>query len=106
MVFTIFIPPLIRSPLFTIHIRVLLMVLNDRSNILSNERIHCYHKTSEDLPFMSLTIDKKILALKNTAVGRCRERIELAASKAESSSAITYHDQPGITSILKGKRGL
>jgi hypothetical protein len=83
------------------------MFLNGRSNILSNKKInYCQKKQGEDLPFMSLNIDKKILALKETAVGRCRERIELAASKAKSSSAITYDDQPGITSILKRERGL
>jgi hypothetical protein len=63
-------------------------------------------KTSEDLPFMSLNTDKKILALKDIALGRCRERIELAASKAKSSSEVTCYDQPGLTSLLKRNRGL
>jgi hypothetical protein len=63
-------------------------------------------KTSEYLTFMSLNTDKKILALKDIALGRCRERIELAASKAKSSSEVTYYDQPGLTSLLKRNRGL
>jgi hypothetical protein len=50
--------------------------------------------------------DKKILALKDIALGRWRERIELAARKAKSSSEITYYDQPGLTSVLKRNRGL
>jgi hypothetical protein len=55
---------------------------------------------------MSLITDKKILALKDIALGRCRERIELAAGKAKSSSEIIYYGQPGLTSILKRNRGL
>jgi hypothetical protein len=56
--------------------------------------------------FMELTADKKIMALKEIALGRCRERIELAAGKAKSSSEFTYEDQHGLTSVLKRKRGL
>ncbi|MDD1683571.1 MAG: hypothetical protein LUO98_07030 [Methanoregula sp.] len=50
--------------------------------------------------------DKKISALRDTAVGRCRERLEQAARKATSSSAITGQDESGFTSLLKRRHGL
>jgi len=55
---------------------------------------------------MSLTTDKKIMALKEIALGRCRERIELAAGKAKSSYDVMSEDQHGLTSVLKRKHGL
>jgi hypothetical protein len=55
---------------------------------------------------MSHDTEKKISALKDIAIGRCRERLELAARKANSPSGITFHDQLGFTSILKRNRGL
>jgi hypothetical protein len=57
-----------------------------------------------------------INALKNTAVGRCRQRIEEAAQKAremrgsgqtvEEKSSIPKEPPCGVTSILKRKHGL
>jgi hypothetical protein len=67
---------------------------------------YCKIKTCKDSTFMSLSTDKKIMALKEMALGRCRERIELAAGKAKSSSEVAYETQHGLTSILKRNRGL
>jgi len=62
-------------------------------------------------------IIKAIDALKNTAVGRCRERIEEAAQKArglrgnrqddeEKKRSTSCEPQCGVTSILKRRHGL
>jgi|OpeIllAssembly_1097287.scaffolds.fasta_scaffold04853_2 hypothetical protein len=66
---------------------------------------------------MSLNSGNKIGKLKNIAIERCRERIELAACKAtkimnkpkseEQKEGTTNYTQPsGITSILKKRHGL
>ena len=66
---------------------------------------------------MPLDSDKKIGKLKDIAIGRCRERIELAACKAkelmnkpvpEGQQMIDrgYDQSPRITSFLKKRHGL
>ncbi len=66
---------------------------------------------------MSLDSDKKIGKLKDIAIGRCRERIELAACKAkelmnkpasegQQMIARGYDQSPRITSFLKKRHGL
>ena len=58
-----------------------------------------------------------INALKNTAVGRCRQRIEEAARKAreiqdrgqtgeEEKQSVSCESSCGVTSMLKRKHGL
>jgi hypothetical protein len=66
---------------------------------------------------MSLNSDKKISRLKDMAIGRCRERIELAACKAKELmhkpvregreiSDRNYEQPSQITSFLKKRHGL
>jgi len=66
---------------------------------------------------MTRDINIKIDKLKDMAIGRCRERIELAASKAKElmnnplpegkDERRRYNNQPsGMTSFLKRRRGL
>ncbi|MDO9549661.1 MAG: hypothetical protein Q7J03_01680 [Methanoregula sp.] len=66
---------------------------------------------------MTRDILQAINALKNTAVGRCRQRIEEAAQKArelrgsgqteeEKKRSAPCEPQCGVTSILKRKHGL
>ncbi|MFA4826044.1 MAG: hypothetical protein WC593_12900 [Methanoregula sp.] len=66
---------------------------------------------------MAQNILTAINALKNTAVGRCRQRIEEAAQKArelrgrgqteeEKARSGAATPQCGVTSILKRKHGL
>jgi hypothetical protein len=66
---------------------------------------------------MPLNSDKKIGKLKDIAIGRCRERIELAASKAKELmnkpvregldiSDWNYEQSSQITSFLKKRHGL
>ena len=66
---------------------------------------------------MPLDSDKKIGKLKDIAIGRCRERIELAACKAkelmnkpvpEGQQMIDrgYDQSRGMTSFLKKRHGL
>jgi len=62
-------------------------------------------------------ITKTINALRCTAVGRCRERLELAAQKAKGilkngqqeekkETAPPNEEQYGVTSLMKRKYGL
>jgi len=66
---------------------------------------------------MAVGSDKKIGKLKDIAIGRCRERIELAACKAKElmnnpapegkNEKYQYNSQSsGMTSFLKRKHGL
>jgi hypothetical protein len=66
---------------------------------------------------MVLDSDKKIGKLKDIAIGRCRERIEMAACKAKEvinnptpdrkDKGYLYNTQPsGMTSFLKRRHGL
>jgi len=66
---------------------------------------------------MALNSDKKIGKLKDIALGRCRERIELAATKAKEllnnptterkNEKSQYSSQSsGMTSFLKRRHGL
>jgi len=66
---------------------------------------------------MAFESDKKIDKLKDIAIGRCRERIEMAACKAKElmnnptpegkDKAYRYTSQPaGMTSFLKRRHGL
>jgi len=66
---------------------------------------------------MAFESDKKIDKLKDIAIGRCRERIEMAACKAKEvmnnptpegkDNRYRYNNQPsGMTSFLKRRHGL
>lgn len=63
---------------------------------------------------MPKDITHVIESLRNTAVGRCRERIDEAARRAKEliedeetkTHQSSYHDAYGVTSVLKRKHGL